>query len=143
MEIKETKEMLSVTFGKNYSSIHLYFLKHLNRYRKVKMDIPAWKGNQWENDGIIKFQELPKDVYFNQEFLEKMGIKNKEDLVKKFTIYYELYNKSFGAFTSKGFFEDRNQAFDFYLEQMEKAKKLQDQLCGVIPKAHNDMEDSN
>lgn len=136
MKVAEANEMFEKTFGKSYLSVNMYFLKHLNRNRRVKMDVPVWKENKWIPNEVITYQELPKGHYFNEKFLLEVGITKKEDLEKQFTIYYECKIPTLRINVSRGLFENRNDAFDFYIEKMQKTKALQEQLIGIVPKPH-------
>ena len=122
MSMKDIKEIL-VAMGKNYTSIHMYFLKHLNRYGKVHMDIPIWRNNKWETDKIMYIQEVPKGSFINKEFQIKNGVKL--ELIKNtYTLLFNIVDNDTKINIRSGLAETRNDVFKEYEKFIRNAYEL-------------------
>jgi len=116
ISIAEMQKILNV-FEKNYISIYMYFLKHLNRYRKVRMDIPKFEDNKFVVDKRIIINETPKGKFISKQF--QIDSKVPEDKIKStYTIIYDILDVSTNVVIRRGLCEFRSDVWNVYLDLM-------------------------
>jgi hypothetical protein len=111
------------TFGKSYNSIHMYFLKHLNRYRKVRMDIPIWRDNKFVANKIIIINETPKGSFISKDYQIKIGVKP-EEIKSTYTIIYNIIDIDTNTRIASGICDTRKDVWEKYLSEMKNAYNL-------------------
>jgi hypothetical protein len=115
--IAEMQKILNV-FRKDYISIHMYFLKHLNRYRNVRMDIPKWDDNKFVVDKRIIINEIPKGHFISKKF--QIDSKMSEDKIKDtYTIMYDIVDVATNVVIRRGLCEFRSEVWNVYLDLMK------------------------
>lgn len=120
------------SFDMQYGSIHIHFLKHLNRYGKWNTDIPEWSNEKKEWIPKYKLYVREAKPGLDNRKLEKlMGKKEGELGDTLYTFMWEVRDLSTNSVVNQGISETRNSMFEFYGKCLESALTLRNKMYGV------------
>lgn len=137
-------------FGKDLNSIYMYFLKHLNRYHRVVLQIPEWRDDKFGYNRRFIITELKKDRNFasyyilSNIFVNGKSIEKDSDLYRSIEMEPNLYR--FQAIyldvvenivIQKDFYKNRRDVFLEYIGMIRNARDYRNMVSGDVHQCIN------